>query len=107
MNNGNEFIESVCNRLRAKGTMVHDSDIVSEISRMRWDEIKEMCAAGQPNNVVERTLPHKFRALYIVFGRACGACAHRREISQWSTEPCVSCQVTFSNFVPMANTTER
>jgi hypothetical protein len=45
MNNGQQFEEAVCNRLRSKNVLLLDANILGEIRRMRWDEIKEMCAA--------------------------------------------------------------
>ena len=45
MNNGKQFLDIVCNRLRDKSRLLHDSNIVSEINNMRWNEIKQACAA--------------------------------------------------------------
>lgn len=58
----------------------------------------------RPNNVVERTLPPQFAASDVVGGRVCMRC---RPEASFVEEPCVSCKGIFTNFVPLANETER
>lgn len=97
MNNGKQFIEAVCQRLREKKKLLHDYTIVSEIGRMRWNEIMEMCAAEPPNNGMEPTYAPTFTASDALRDRVCEQCTGKK----WSfgNDKCVSCKVTFSEFV--------
>jgi hypothetical protein len=59
----------------------------------------------RPNNVVERTLPPQFPASDAFADRICSTCGNN--VFNNVKGLCTSCKVTLSNFVPLANTTER
>ena len=75
--------------------------------QMIWDAaIKAAEEKFNPsNNGIELTLPPQFPAYDAFADRICSTCGNN--VFNNVKGLCTSCKVTLSNFVPLANTTER